>query len=100
LPARPVHQLVSGVSAIPARIGFRSTYTLHANAADSSSSRWHLNRFSKKRPVQQSSRFARRAIGSARHRISLPTPNDFHAGVAQVGRNKSAQFRQKFSRCP
>ena len=32
--------LVSGVSAIPARIGFRSTYTLHANTAASSSNFW------------------------------------------------------------
>ena len=60
----------SGVLATPARIGFRSTYTLHARTAPSSRSFCDLKRPSQKRPEHVSSLFARRAIGSHKQRMN------------------------------
>ena len=57
---------VSGVSAIFARTGFKSTYMQHARIAASSRSRCALKRPSQKWPVTSSCRFAIRAIGSER----------------------------------
>ena len=59
-----VKSLSSGVAARPARIGFRSTYTMQAAMAASSSSAWHLNRDSQNRPLTSSSLFAARAMNS------------------------------------
>ena len=67
-----VYSLSSGVSAILARIGFRSTYMLHARTAASSTNAWHLKRPSQKRPLQRSSAFARRAT----HSLSRPMNHD------------------------
>ena len=61
-----VKSLSSGVAATPARMGFRSTYTMHATMAASSSSAWHLNRDSQNRPLTSSSLFAARAMNSFR----------------------------------
>ena len=67
-----VYSLSSGVSAILARIGFKSTYILHARTAASSTNAWHLKRPSQKRPVHSSSLFARRAT----HSLSRPMNHD------------------------
>ena len=91
---------VSGVSAIPARIGFRSTYTLHANTADSSGSRWHWNRPSQKRPVQQASPFAPgnrlRQTSHQPGNVRQPLPTFLDAPPSAI-RESTVPFRGTFS---